>query len=522
MKYYNDYEWLEYSISNDSIFCFVCRHFGANIVSPGETYGKCSFVDYGNKCKQWKEIKPAFDRHQRNNKHLISMQRWVDFRKVQQNNHLSIANQLCTSRQTNIDENRLHVLFLLKVTLYLAKQGLAFRGHNESCDSKNKGNFIELLQLFGDEKIKQKLESRYGHYTSPEYQNDLIYTIAKCTRQQILKKINKHGYFTIMVDETKDKSKKEQMSFILRFLDEDYNICEKSIGCFHMTKSDAVTLSDQIFKIIVDNNLNINNCVAQCYDGASVMSGAYTGVQERIRDKVPHAIYIHCYAHRLNLCLIQTLQNIQYVDNFFNTIQELYKFLMNGQIRYELFVKAQSDKNLPILHLERLVETRWAYWYSSLNKINSRYTEIIEVLTILSKKGDQTARASGILTEISTFSFIITICAMESLLKVIHCASTELQDSNIILPVAIDLINVTRHSLSEMRCDVFWNETINKAKLIAMKNKISTNNNSRRTLHFNKRLEDYYVQSSVGNTGKNTLNTAPSELKILFYSAIDR
>lgn len=45
--------------------------------------------------------------------------------------------------------------------------------------------------MFGDEKLNQKLQSRYGHYTSPENQNYLIAIIAKCTRQQILKKINK-------------------------------------------------------------------------------------------------------------------------------------------------------------------------------------------------------------------------------------------------------------------------------------------------------------------------------------------
>ncbi|CAI6356678.1 unnamed protein product [Macrosiphum euphorbiae] len=96
-----------------------------------------------------------------------------------------------------------------------------------------------------------------------------------------------------MVDETKDKSKKEQMSFVIRFLDDNFNIHEKSIDCYHMVKSDSESLFNQIINIISENNLNINKCVAQCYDGASVMRlPAYTGVQERIRSKVSHAIYV--------------------------------------------------------------------------------------------------------------------------------------------------------------------------------------------------------------------------------------
>lgn len=112
-KYYKDYEWLEYSVSKDSLFCFVCRHFGSNIPSPGDMYGNYNFVNNGNNCKKWKEIKSPLDRHQRINRHVISMQRWVDYRSVQAKNNLSIANQLNSSRQHEINENRLHVHFLL-------------------------------------------------------------------------------------------------------------------------------------------------------------------------------------------------------------------------------------------------------------------------------------------------------------------------------------------------------------------------------------------------------------------------
>jgi len=128
-----------------------------------------------------------------------------------------------------------------------------------------------------------------------------------------------------------------------------------------MKKCDAYTLSQEILNIAAHNKLNIQKCVAQCYDGASVMSGLFSGVQKRIVDIVPHAIYIHCHAHRLNLCLVHTIQNNNIVVDFFDTIQSLYKYLMNGHTRYELFMKIQRDKKLKEIHLERLVETRWSY-----------------------------------------------------------------------------------------------------------------------------------------------------------------
>ncbi|KAL4121754.1 hypothetical protein QTP88_014203 [Uroleucon formosanum] len=145
--------------------------------------------------------------------------------------------------------------------------------------------------------------------------------------------------------------------------------------------------------------------------------------------------------------VFQKLQNIPYISNFFNTVQDLYKFIMNSQIRYELFVKAQKDKNLDVIHLKRLIDTRWAYWYTSIKKINMRFSELLEVLSVLSNEGDQTARAIGISNEMSTLPFILTTLSMEAFLKTVHCASLGLQNSNVIQSVAVNLINTTKESI---------------------------------------------------------------------------
>lgn len=206
--------------------------------------------------------------------------------------------------------------------------------------------------------------------------------------------------------------------------------------------------------------------------------------------------------------------------NFFNTLQDLYKLLMNGQTRYELFVKAQQIKKLPVLHLERLLETRWVYWYGSISKINLRYTEIIEVLIILSEKDDKKARALGILKEMNTLSFIKISYAMESLLRTIHCASKSLQDCTIILPVAIDLVKSTKRQLYDIRNDAFWNDISKKAKVIAIENGININEktNNRKTC-LNKNLLEYYMETTIGQGSKVELS---KDLKIIFFSAVDR
>ena len=61
-----------------------------------------------------------------------------------------------------------------------------------------------------------------------------------------------------------------------------------------------------IMKALREMDIDVSNCVSQCYDGASVMSGCNTGVRTRITDVNPAAIYIHCHAHQLNLVLVNS------------------------------------------------------------------------------------------------------------------------------------------------------------------------------------------------------------------------
>lgn len=61
---------------------------------------------------------------------------------------------------------------------FLLRQGLAFRGHDESKDSSNQGNFLELLKFLADhnEEIKVTLDRGPHHLKmiAPDIQKDIV------------------------------------------------------------------------------------------------------------------------------------------------------------------------------------------------------------------------------------------------------------------------------------------------------------------------------------------------------------
>ena len=75
-----------------------------------------------------------------------------------------------TALQKRLHDNR-HIMYqIVRAVLYLAKQGLPFRGDNEDISlQKNPGNFLPLLKMFAESD-----ELLYGHLDNPRAKTQLI------------------------------------------------------------------------------------------------------------------------------------------------------------------------------------------------------------------------------------------------------------------------------------------------------------------------------------------------------------
>jgi hypothetical protein len=96
---------------------------------------------------------------------------------------------------------------------YLAYQGYAFRGHDEGHDSKNSGNFLELIKVvsyFNEDIVKVVLKNapQNAKYTSHHVQKDILHVLTKRVRDVIREEIS-DSKFCIIVDEAQDESMRE-------------------------------------------------------------------------------------------------------------------------------------------------------------------------------------------------------------------------------------------------------------------------------------------------------------------------
>lgn len=147
-----------------------------------------------------------------------------------------------------------------------------------------------------------------------------------------------------MIDETKDISKIEQLSVVLRYY-LDGVIYERFMGFRTAGYLCATSLFTYIKKILAISSVDIKKCVRQTYVGANVMSGKFNGVQALFRKEVPQALYVHCYNHHLNLVIADTCKNVSGVRMFFDLIESLYVFISGSSIHAQ-FIDIQNAMKL--------------------------------------------------------------------------------------------------------------------------------------------------------------------------------
>lgn len=197
-----------------------------------------------------------------------------------------------------VQKNRKYLKHVIENIKFCAEANIALRGHDESESSKNPGNFLRLVKLRSEELPILLEENNYKGHMSQDEILGLISSKILC----LIKTEIGNKPFSIIIDETPDVTRFEQVSVVIRYVDGCLRIFERFIGFFKVHSTTGEHLFDLAKAIIKDLGLSAeNNFVGQSFDGCSNMSGINKGVAARFRNISPRALFVHCRSHKLNL-----------------------------------------------------------------------------------------------------------------------------------------------------------------------------------------------------------------------------
>lgn len=224
---------------------------------------------------------------------------------------------------------------------------MAFRGHRGGSISKlsepeetiheNPGNFMATIRLLAkydvvlaQHLLKGKDHPRSVTYLSNTIQNEIINILGESVRRKILSEIKEAKYFSIMLDSTPDITHEDQISEVLRYvhIDENRNIEIKEVFLrfLKVDKKEAVSLVNTILGALNEDEISINNCRGQAYDNAAVMAGLKGGVQQKIIEMNPKAVFVNCENHSLNLACVHASEVQPVVITFFGVLDKVFAY----------------------------------------------------------------------------------------------------------------------------------------------------------------------------------------------------
>ena len=110
------------------------------------------------------------------------------------------------------------------------------------------------------------------------------------------------------------------MSVILRYVlcnEEAAVVKETFFGYLRISDSTGKGLLDAFLEKATELQLELSDCRGQSYDNGANMKGKHSGVQARMLDINPKAVYVPCANHTLNLVVVDSANSSTEALTFF-------------------------------------------------------------------------------------------------------------------------------------------------------------------------------------------------------------
>ena len=369
--------------------------------------------------------------------------------KFHENAEVDIGSMLDHQLKATQEIRRSSLLKQLSSMRYLARQGLGLRDHDE-----DNGNLIQLLKTRAEDVpyLEQWLNDR--KYLSHDIVNELYELMANTVLRGILNDVRQTRLYSIIADESRDASNKEQMTCVLRWLTDDMQIQEDFVGMYQLSKTDAESITSAIKDILIRCNMDSSNCRWQGYDGAATMSGALQGVAARLNAECPSALYLHCANHCLDLALQGSSKHNVYVRNTIDFVQELSVFIKSSPKRMEEYKQiAKNYEESENIHM--LCPTRWTIRTRSLSAVINSYKAIYDTLASIASdrnnKREIRDKANGLLNKMKQFESFFGLMVSKIIFRVCESVATTLQSPTITPQTTVHCIKALLETLQTQR-----------------------------------------------------------------------
>ena len=455
--WYSKHSWITGCSHSGKVYCFPCLLFG-------DSQREKAWTQSG--VNDWKHLSEKVKRHVKCSCHVENCLKLAFFGKTNIAEQLSKAyRDSLIQHNLEVERNR-HILSrIIDCIKFCGAFELALRGHDENLTSDNPGVFLGLVNFAAalDSVLSQHLESATVFKgTSKTIQNELLDIMLKTLQCTIQKEVKQADFVAVIADDTSDVSNHLQNVVVFRYIvsgkvvERFWSFCDLPQGNAENISANVISCLNSILPGAHDKQ----KLVAQCYDGASVMSGQHRGVQSIVKETYPNAHYVHCYAHQLNLILQQATSQIVSVRVFFAHLNAFSIFFSHSTKR----VSCLDD--CVAIRIPRSVQTRWNFESRIVSTVFEHKDDlkVCFKLIINTWKKDKASvhDASGLLLRLEDRSFMLYLRFFHQLMPHVDVLYAQLQKrqiSSTFIQTCLRNFVVSINNVREKISDIFHNDS---------------------------------------------------------------
>jgi len=438
-------QWLLYSPSKGSVYCFYC------VLMRSNKDKFCTAEGFSS----WENVNERIKLHEQSKSHVNSILGARNFRSENACIDHCIEQQLENSKQYWVNVLR-RVVAVIK---FLAQRAMPFRGDDEVLGSVHNGNFLGILELIAqfDPFLLNHLQ-QYGNagrgvpsYISSTIVEGLIQLMADKVHATIVAELKRAKYFSVSVDSTPDLTHADQLTVIVRYLLRGEPV-ERFMTFLQLGSHKAEALVQDLLDYFKAETIDFSDCRGQSYDNASNMSGKYTGMQARLRDVNPFAFYIPCTTHSLNLVGVSAADCCVVAVSFFGFVQQLYTFFSASTHRWSVLKESLGKKGLTV---KSLSETRWSARADAVKALCAGYncikTALLDIKSDDGQNGTTRHDADCLAASMDTLENAFMSDFWNVILTRYNDTSIQLQSTTCDLKLAIDLLESLHTFTNDLR-----------------------------------------------------------------------
>ncbi|XP_033278073.1 zinc finger MYM-type protein 1 isoform X5 [Orcinus orca] len=215
--------------------------------------------------------------------------------------------------------------------------------------------------------------------------------------------------------------------------------------------------------------VDLDKIRGQAYDSTSNWRGKFNKIAAEFKKEEPRALYLHCYAHFLDLAVIRFCKEVKELRSALNTLSSLFNTIHGEMsVNFQNIYKLSQNKTCK----KHTSQSCWTVHDRTLLSVIEGLPEVIETLEVLSSHSSNTSLAdelSDLLALVSKFEFIFCLKFLYRVLSVTGILSKELQSETIDIFSLSSKIEAILECLSSERNDTYFKTIWDGAEEVCQK-----------------------------------------------------